>query len=155
MRDDTVADYSATRHGTLTGPGEPTRPIEPVPIEPAPIEPVPIEPVGARPADQPPVDTPVPEPGGWLGAVRTHLGFAMVLLVAAVGIVRITQYHWRQGAVLLGAALVLAALFRAILPTRRAGLIAVRGRPIDVLSYAGLGGLMVVVAVTIHGGPFG
>jgi DUF3017 family protein len=79
----------------------------------------------------------------------------MVLLVAAVGIVRITQYHWRQGAALIGAALVLAALFRAILPPRRAGLLAVRGRPVDVLSYAGLGALMVFVAVTIQGGPFG
>jgi thiol:disulfide interchange protein len=135
VRDDTI-----TEHGTLTGPGEPTEPIGPV---------------GARPADQPPADTPVPEPGGWLGAVRTHLGFAMVLLVAAVGIVRITQYHWRQGAALIGAALVLAALFRAILPPRRAGLLAVRGRPVDVLSYAGLGALMVFVAVTIQGGPFG
>jgi thiol:disulfide interchange protein len=124
----------------MTGPDEPTEPIEPV---------------GVRPADEPPADTPVPDPGGWLGVVRTHLGFAVVLLAAAVGIVRITQYHWRQGAALIGAALVLAALFRAILPARRAGLLAVRGRPVDVLSYAGLGALMLFVALTIQGGPFG
>jgi thiol:disulfide interchange protein len=124
----------------MTGPGEPTEPMEPV---------------RARPADEPPVDTPVPDPGGWLGVVRTHLGFALVLLTAAVGILRITEYHWRQGAALIGAALVLAALFRAILSPRRAGLLAVRGRPVDVLAYAGLGALMLFVALTIQGGPFG
>jgi DUF3017 family protein len=139
VRDNTVAEHSAQR-GTMTGPGEPTEPIEPV---------------GARSAAEPPVDTPVPDPDGWLGVVRTHLGFAMVLLTAAVGILRITQYHWRQGAALIGAALVLAALFRAVLPPRRAGLLAVRGRPVDVFSYVGLGALMLFVALTIQGGPFG
>ena len=138
MRDNAVADNSATQ--PMTGPGEPTEPMEPV---------------RARPADEPPVDTPAPDPGGWLGVVRTHLGFALVLLTAAVGILRITEYHWRQGAALIGAALVLAALFRAILPPRRAGLLAVRGRPVDVLAYAGLGALMLFVALTIQGGPFG
>jgi hypothetical protein len=112
-------------------------------------------PVGARSAEQPPTAVPVPDPGGWLGAVRTHLAFAVVLLVAVIGVVRIVEYHWRQGAALIGGTLVLAALFRALLPPRRAGLLAVRGRPVDVLSYAGLGALMLFVALTIQGGPFG
>ena len=89
------------------------------------------------------------EPGGWRGAVRDGLAFALVLIVCAVGIVLITLYHWRRGAVLIGAALLLAALFRALLPDRRAGLLAVRGRPVDVLSYTALGACVLSVAVTI------
>lgn len=122
-----------------------------------------------RDADQPtdPVTEPIvlagptaPRPpvvaaGGRLDALRTHLAFAVVLLVAAAGIVRILEYHWRQGSALIGGTLVLAALFRALLPPRRAGLLAVRGRPVDVLSYAGLGALVLFVALTIQGGPFG
>jgi hypothetical protein len=110
------------------------------------------EPIG--PAD-PPTPVEPAEPGGWRGALRSHLAFALVLLVGAVGILRIVQYHWREGAVLLGAALLLAALFRALLPSRTAGLLVVRGRPVDVLSYTGLGVCVLFVALTITGGPFG
>jgi len=118
----------------------------------------PIAPIGhadAPSAEHAPVAEPVPELTGWLGAVRTHLAFAVVLLVAVVGVVLIVEYHWRKGAGLIGGALVLAALFRALLPARRAGLLAVRGRAVDVLSYAGLGALVMFVAGTITGGPFG
>ncbi|HEX4702322.1 MAG TPA: DUF3017 domain-containing protein [Pseudonocardiaceae bacterium] len=97
----------------------------------------------------------MPGPQGWLGAVRTHLPFALVLLVAAAGIFWTVLYHWRQGSALVGGALELAAVFRALLPDRRAGLLAVRGRPVDVLSYAGLGAFLLFVAGTITGGPFG
>jgi Protein of unknown function (DUF3017) len=89
------------------------------------------------------------------GGFRSHLAFSLVLVVAAVGMVRIGLYHWREGAVLIGGALLLAALFRAVLPDRRAGLLVVRGRPIDVLSYTGLAALILFVALTLAGGPFG
>lgn len=92
---------------------------------------------------------------GWVGALREHSAFVIVLAVAAVGIERIVLYHWREGGALLGAALLLAAGFRALLPDRRTGLLAVRGRLVDVLSYGGLGGLVLFIAFTIAGGPFG
>lgn len=110
------------------------------------------EPIG--PLGPPPSASPN-EPRGWPDALRNHLAFALVLIVAAVGIALIVLYHWRRGALLMGAALLLAALFRALLPDRRAGLLVVRGRPVDVLSYAVLGICMMSVAVTITGGPFG
>ncbi len=109
------------------------------------------EPIGRLGA--PPV--PPEEPGGWRGAVRANLALALVLAVGAVGTVLILLYHWRRGAVLIGAALLLAALFRVLLPDRRVGLLAVRGRPVDVLSYTVLGACMIFIAVTITGGPFG
>lgn len=111
----------------------------------------------ARCGDPAPPDGPV-RPGRWArarGAIRDHLAFALVLLVATVGVVRMLEYHWRQGAALIGGALLVAALFRAVLPDRRAGLLLVRGRPVDVLSYAGLGVCVLSVAITIQGGPLG
>jgi hypothetical protein len=95
-------------------------------------------------------------PRGRAGAaIGRHLPFGLVLLTVAVAMLRMVEYHWRQGAALIGCALVLAAFFRAVLPTRRAGLLAVRGRPVDVLSYGGLGACVLFVALTIQGGPFG
>ncbi|MPZ86197.1 MAG: DUF3017 domain-containing protein [Actinophytocola sp.] len=77
----------------------------------------------------------------------------MVLAVVALGLFRIILYHWRQGTVLIGAALVLAAALRALLRTDQAGLIAIRSRGVDVLTYAGFGFCMMAVALTIEGGP--
>lgn len=106
----------------------------------------PIGPTGGPPGDQ---------PAGWRPAIARHLAFVLVLLVAAVGVFRLVLYHWREGSALIAGALLLAALCRALLPQRNAGLLAVRGRPIDVLSYAALGGLMLFIALTLTGGPFG
>jgi hypothetical protein len=93
------------------------------------------------------------ETGPWRRLLRDQVPFAVVLLVAAAGIVRLVEYHWRQGAALLGGALLVAAVLRAVFPANRAGLLGVRGRAVDVLSYAGLGACMMFVAFTIQGGP--
>lgn len=85
----------------------------------------------------------------------TYVPFAVVMLLVAVAAVRIGMYHWRQGAALVGGALVVAAAFRAVLSNEQAGLLAIRSRLVDVLSYAGLGALIIFVALTITGGPFG
>lgn len=114
-----------------------------------------------EPAD--PVTEPIPaagpphggEPAGWRDVLSRYAAFALVLLVAAVGVVRLVEYHWRQGSALIACALLLAAVCRALLSDRMAGLLAVRGRPVDVLSYLALGGLMLFVALTLTGGPFG
>ena len=74
---------------------------------------------------------------------------ALVLLVAAAGMVRVLTEHWRQGGVLLGVALLVAAVLRGALSPDRAGLLVIRSRPLDVLGYAGLGAAMVFLAVTI------
>lgn len=85
--------------------------------------------------------------------MRTHVPLILVLAVVAVGLLRITQYHWRQGTVLVGGALLLAAVLRALLSDNRIGLIAIRGRGVDVLLYGGLGLMVMAVALTIEGGP--
>jgi hypothetical protein len=75
-----------------------------------------------------------------------------VLAVAAVGLLRIATAHWREGSVLLGGALLLAAVLRVVLPADRAGLLAIRSRALDVLGYTGLGLAVVLLAVTITRG---
>ncbi|WP_329052275.1 DUF3017 domain-containing protein [Amycolatopsis sp. NBC_01488] len=84
----------------------------------------------------------------------TQLPFAVVLLVVAVAALRIFQYHWREGAALIGAALLLAGVLRAVLPAARAGLLAIRGKVVDIVTYAGLAAAVLYVALTITGGPF-
>lgn len=76
-----------------------------------------------------------------------------VLLVAAIGLLRVATSNWREGAVLLGGSLLLAAVLRAVLPQDRAGLVAIRSRAVDVLSYTGLGLAVVLLAVTITRNP--
>lgn len=85
--------------------------------------------------------------------VRTHLAFGLVLAAALLGMVRIAQYHWREGAAVIGGALLLAAGLRALISPERAGLLVVRGRGLDVLTYAGFGLLILALALTITGGP--
>ena len=84
---------------------------------------------------------------------RDHLGFGAVLVAVVIAMVRIVQYHWREGTAIIGATLLLAAGLRAMLSPKRAGLLAVRGRRVDVLTYGGSGLLMLAVALTITGGP--
>jgi hypothetical protein len=85
--------------------------------------------------------------------VKSNLPLVLVLAVVAIGLVRIVQYHWRQGAALIAVALLVAAVLRALLPNDRIGLVAIRGRGMDVLLYGGLGVAVMAVALTIQGGP--
>ncbi|MGH3796159.1 MAG: DUF3017 domain-containing protein [Pseudonocardiaceae bacterium] len=84
---------------------------------------------------------------------RAQLGFGAILLVMLVALVRIVQYHWREGAAIIGGALLLAAGLRAVLSTERAGLLAIRCRGLDVLTYSGFGLLVLALSLTITGGP--
>ncbi len=87
--------------------------------------------------------------------VLAHLPFGLVMAVVAFGLFRIILYHWRQGTVLIGLALFLAAGLRALLTDEQAGLIMIRGRAVDCLTYSAFGACMTFVAMTIEGGPLG
>jgi hypothetical protein len=76
----------------------------------------------------------------------------VVLAIAAIGLLRVATANWREGAVLLGGSLLVAAVLRAVLPPERAGLLAIRSRVVDVLSYLGLGVAVVLLAMTITRG---
>jgi hypothetical protein len=87
--------------------------------------------------------------GPWL---RTHAPMIVVLGITAIGMERVLTQHWREGALLLGGALLVAAALRMVLAPERVGLLAIRSRVIDVLCYAGFGLAMVLLAVTITRG---
>ena len=86
-------------------------------------------------------------------SLRPQLSFGLILAVVTVGMVRIAQYHWREGTVIIGGAMLLAAGLRTILPPERTGLLGIRRRSMDVLTYGVFGLLMLAVALTIIGGP--
>ena len=82
----------------------------------------------------------------------TVLPVALVAAIALVGMVLVLTQHWRRGAVLLGVALLVAAALRLAVPAERVGLLAIRGKAVDVLRYSGFGTAMVLLAATITRG---
>jgi hypothetical protein len=85
--------------------------------------------------------------------VRAQAALTAVLLVVVIAFSRIGLQHWREGTTELGVALLLAAALRAALPERTAGLLAVRPRRVDVVTYTVFGLVVVLVSLTITGGP--
>lgn len=66
----------------------------------------------------------------------------LVVLACALGglgYAAVVPEHWLRGVLVMAGGMVLAGLFRLMLPARQAGLLAVRGRLVDVLCYAGVG----------------
>jgi len=76
-----------------------------------------------------------------------ELPLAVVLTCAGAGLIVVALHHFRWGNLLVGGSLVLAALMRLALPTRQAGLLAVRSRFTDVLTMSLLGGSLMLLAV--------
>lgn len=123
------------------------------------------DPTGRFPRQPPPDDTPTralpdgrharprPTRAQTLDRLRRQLPFLAVALVVAVAFWRIALHHWREGAAEIGVALVLAAVLRARSTRETAGLLAVRGKRVDVVTYAVAGVVLVLVALTITGGP--
>ena len=70
----------------------------------------------------------------------------VVFTVAAAGLLAVTQGFWRRGLVVIAGAMLLAAVLRLTLPTRRAGLLAVRGKAIDVVVLGTFGSAMLLLA---------
>jgi hypothetical protein len=85
----------------------------------------------------------------FLAGLLRQLPLLVVLVAVAVGLLLVTFEHWRRGLVVMGLALIGAALLRALLPVRRVGFLAVRSRPIDVVLLAGTGVTLTVVALAI------
>ena len=85
----------------------------------------------------------------FLAGLLRQLPLLVVLVAVAVGLLLVTFEHWRRGLVVMGLALIGAAVLRALLPVRRVGFLAVRSRPIDVVLLAGTGVTLTVVGVAI------
>ena len=85
------------------------------------------------------------------GLVR-QLPLLAVLVAVGLGLLIVTFDYWRRGLVLIGLALIGAAVLRLLLPVRRAGFLAVRSRPLDVVLLAGTGLALTVIALAIPAG---
>ena len=84
-----------------------------------------------------------------LAGLLRQLPLLAVLLVVGVGLLQVAFRHWRMGLVVMGLALVGAGLLRLLLPVRRAGFLAVRSRPVDVVLLTGTGLALAVIAQSI------
>ena len=90
---------------------------------------------------------------GWWRRVDLNNAPALVVLLlalAALVYVGLVSQHWLRGVGLLGVAMCVGGAFRAVLPTRQAGLLAVRGRQFDTVCYLGLGVAILVLAVLLR-----
>ena len=85
----------------------------------------------------------------FVAGLLRQLPLLVVLSVVGLGLLLVTFQHWRLGLVVMGLALVGAGLLRLSLPVRRAGFLAVRSRPVDVVLLAGTGLALMVIARTI------
>jgi hypothetical protein len=85
------------------------------------------------------------------GLVR-QLPLLAVLVAVGLGLLIVTFDYWRRGLVLIGLALIGAAVLRLLLRVRRAGFLAVRSRPLDVVLLAGTGLALTVIALAIPAG---
>lgn len=98
------------------------------------------------------------------GAARAHVlsrGHALeqwplvLVLLSLAGSLAITATgHWRRGAFAVGCTVLLAGVLRGVLPDRRAGLLAVRGRWFDTaLLLVAAGAMLAVTMVVPHTRP--
>ena len=85
----------------------------------------------------------------FLAGLLRQLPLLAVLVVVGVGLLVVTVGHWRSGMVIVGLALIAAAVLRLLLPVRRVGFLAVRSRPVDVVLMAGTGLTLTVIVLTI------
>ncbi len=93
-------------------------------------------------------------PAPWPSAGMAYLsvlgvGGAGLVLMGLVGLEHAPAGVFRVGAVLLASAVCVAALLRALLPARFAGMLAMRSRRVDVLLYAALGIAALTLAVLV------
>jgi hypothetical protein len=73
---------------------------------------------------------------------------AVVLAGVLTGLAIVATSHWRMGATLIGASITLGGLLR-LLPNRRVGLLAVRGKALDAIVLLGVGIGIVALAFLV------
>lgn len=88
-------------------------------------------------------------PRSWLEGVWRQWPLMFVLVVVVVGLVMVPN-NARAGGVVLALGVMSAAVFRAILPESRAGVLSVRSRMLDVLILTAFGVGTLVAALLVR-----
>jgi hypothetical protein len=84
------------------------------------------------------------------GGLRRNAAALVVLAGVLAGLAVMVLEHPIVGAVLMGGTFVCAAIYRASVPDRDAGFLAVRGRNYDVVMLACLGLAIVFLALSLR-----
>ena len=107
----------------------------------------------SRPAGTPPENRrPLYQRRPLLAGLVRQWPLLLVIVVVGVGLALVAVEQWRRGLVVVGLALIGAAVLRLLLPLPRVGFLAVRSRPVDVALTAGAGAALAVIALAIpHG----
>lgn len=79
-----------------------------------------------------------------------QLPVAAALATLLAGLVTVKLHHFRAGCYLVALAMLGAAGLRLVLPTRRAGLLVVRSRPLDVAVLGSLGLAVLLLAKVVR-----
>ena len=82
-----------------------------------------------------------------------QLPATVVFAMLAAGLLLTRPGEWDLGLAVIGGAILLAAAFRALLPTLRVGVLAVRSRWFDTVVLAVLGTAILVLAAVVPRGP--
>jgi hypothetical protein len=83
-------------------------------------------------------------------AAQVPFLIVLVVLFAAFVYLLVVPGRWGRVSGVVAVAVLLAGLLRAVLPTPRAGLLAVRARWIDTVLYLALGGLILGLDIRLH-----
>ena len=94
-----------------------------------------------------------PEHGRRYPSTIGGIFYLVVLAVTGVGIGIVATGDWRAGIRWVAGGLLLASLVRLVLPTREAGMLAVRHRAFDCIVLATVGALLIFLASTIPNQP--
>ncbi|HEX3613458.1 MAG TPA: DUF3017 domain-containing protein [Sporichthyaceae bacterium] len=89
------------------------------------------------PVPGPPVAVP-PRPAGEASSLAAEWPLLAVATVCGAGLIVVLSDHFRRGTVMFAGGLFLAAGLRAVLPAPVVGLLAVRGRVVDILTLLAL-----------------
>ena len=104
-------------------------------------------------ADEPHEPLPEPEVGRRYPSTLGGGLYLLSLLGVAVGLVIAVLGDWRVGVRWFGGALLFAALCRLVVPTKEAGMLAVRNRFLDAALLVGAGALLIFLAGSIPNQP--
>lgn len=79
--------------------------------------------------------------------------YLLQLVVVAAGLALVMVGPWRAGVVAIGAAFVVGAVARSIVPVNHTGMLRVRGKAFDMFWMTTLGVSLIVLALVIPSQP--
>lgn len=91
--------------------------------------------------------------GSLLVKLRNQWTLFLVLLAMATSCTILATGHWRRGAFAFGLTVLLAGLFRLVLPTRRVGLLAVRSRWFDTTLLLAAAAALLALTLVVPPSP--